>query len=126
MDFASKFTHHLQLLQLQPQSWSLLAQHRLQLHLLDRVEAVSPTKQPALHILTAVCFVLPVCCAGAVLPRNLARARASLIVQATAAPARPASPATADVDTTLTPKALGFTMPGEQLGSQLRTTAVVL
>ena len=38
-----------------------------------------------------------------------------MMVRATAAPARPATPATAEVDTTLTPKQLGFTMPGAWL-----------
>lgn len=71
--------------------------------------------------------VLPLPAAAALLPRsnrNVARARVSLLVQATAAPARPATPATADVDTTLTPKQLGFTMPGRPAGypSNILTT----
>jgi hypothetical protein len=52
--------------------------------------------------------------AGVALPRSRAVSsrRVALLIQATAAPARPATPATADVDTTLSPKQLGFTMPG--------------
>lgn len=45
--------------------------------------------------------------------RGVARQRVALLVRATAAPARPATPATAEVDTSLTPKQLGFTMPGD-------------
>lgn len=41
------------------------------------------------------------------------RSRVALVVRATAAPAKPAATASSKVDTSLTPKALGFTMPGE-------------
>jgi hypothetical protein len=71
-----------------------------------------PLSDLSLTFLTLrICLVL---LAGVALPRTRAVAsrRAALLVQATAAPARPATPATADVDTTLTPKQLGFTMPG--------------
>eukprot|EP00878_Enallax_costatus_P012741 GHUV01013305.1.p1 GENE.GHUV01013305.1~~GHUV01013305.1.p1 ORF type:complete len:444 (+),score=149.21 GHUV01013305.1:397-1728(+) len=39
--------------------------------------------------------------------------RVALVVRATAAPAKPEAAATSRVDTSMTPKALGFTMPGE-------------
>ena len=42
-----------------------------------------------------------------------------MMLRAVAAPARPATPATSEVDTTLTPKQLGFTMPGKLVGGML-------
>ena len=38
--------------------------------------------------------------------------RVAVLVRATAAPAQPAAANTSKVDTSLTPKQLGFTMPG--------------
>jgi hypothetical protein len=62
------------------------------------------------------CVPSTACCvhAAVALPcsRSLLRSGVSLRVQAAAAPARPATPATSDVDTAMTPKQLGFTMPG--------------
>ena len=61
------------------------------------------------------CFAAVLSCpAGVALPasRAVTRRHVALLVRATAAPARPATPATAEVDTSLTPKQLGLTMPG--------------
>lgn len=67
------------------------------------------------HVLLFLLISLSLFTAGLVLPSSRATnsRRVALLVQATSAPARPATPTTkADVDTTLTPKQLGFTMPG--------------
>jgi hypothetical protein len=53
-----------------------------------------------------------VCPAGAVRTAAPASRRVALLVRATAAPPKPQAAATSKVDTTLTPKAQGFTMPG--------------
>lgn len=48
------------------------------------------------------------------------RSRVALLsVRATAAPAKPAASGSSKVDTSLTPKQLGFTMPGEHVACVL-------
>jgi hypothetical protein len=51
--------------------------------------------------------------------------RVALLVRATAAPAKPQVASSSKVDTSLTPKAQGFTMPGEFLLALLQCLTMI-